>query len=67
MPEYITVEPNWENLLAWHANALVTHSFKYGAREPVASFMQQVIHLHQKNPRAVERIIERLEGGLPLR
>lgn len=47
MVKEISLEPNWERTAAWHANALRTHSFDFGATEPIVSFIQQIRYLTQ--------------------
>jgi hypothetical protein len=59
--KYIKLEPEWEGLLKWHCEAMITHSFEYGAMSPMISLIEQVVHLHGKNPRALERIVESLK------
>lgn len=59
--EEIVVTPYWPNMIRWHANALMTHSFDFGARGPLGSFMQMVGHLAQTDAAELNRIIAEFE------
>jgi hypothetical protein len=39
------------------------HDFEYAAKEPIASFIEQIRYLTLTDPAAVERILEKLRRG----
>ena len=45
MVKEIVLKPDYENVAAWQANGLMTHSFDFGAREPMVSFIEHVRYL----------------------
>lgn len=57
----ITLEPDWENTALWFAEALRTHSFNKGAKEPIISFIEQIRYLTLTDPDAVKRIMEKIK------
>ena len=67
MPTEVILEPNWPNMIRWHANALMTHSFEAGARGPISTFMQMVGHLAQKDPEELNKIIAEFTDPLVIR
>lgn len=52
MVRRIKLDPNWDNTAAWFGDGLATHSFDYGAREPVVSFIEQIVYLAMKDHEA---------------
>jgi len=72
MVKVVVIPPNYENVAAWHANALVTHSFEFGARKPMVSFIEQIRYLAVLDEREgktgaqdsrVMKLIRRVEHG----
>lgn len=59
----VILEPNWENTALWFAHAMKFHDFEYAAKEPIASFIEQIRYLTLTDPAAVERILEKLRRG----
>lgn len=57
MPEEIVITPEWPNLIRWHANALATHSFDYGAKAPIAAFIDMVRYLSQTDLEELNKIM----------
>lgn len=57
----IVLEPYWPAMVRWHANALATHSFDFGAKSPLGTFMQMVGYLAQKDPEELNKIIEEFQ------
>lgn len=56
----INIEPHWPGLARWWANALATHSFEQGARNPVVSFIEVIRYLALTDPEELEAIINEL-------
>lgn len=57
VPEFVVLEPNWENTARWFANALATHSFDFGNRGAVGSFMEQIRYLALTDPQGLQKLI----------
>jgi hypothetical protein len=54
----VILEPNYENTAKFAAEQLRLHGYTFGAAVPVISFIEQIRYLTQKNPEAVQRIID---------
>lgn len=51
------MEPEWLSTARWFAHALSTHSFDFGAKSPVGSFMEQIRYLAHTDPEGLQKLI----------
>lgn len=61
----IRLDPDYPNTIRWHANALATHSFEYGAKEPVAALIDMVRYLAKVDEPTLFEIMYELDPSRP--
>jgi len=59
----VNIEPHWPGLARWWANAMAQHAFDWGARDPVASFIEVIRYLALTDAEELEAIIQELREG----
>lgn len=59
--ETIDITPHWPSLARWWAQAMAQHSFEWGERGPVASFIDIIRYLALTDPKELDAIINELK------
>lgn len=58
----IDLTPHWSQTTRWFARLIIEHGFEKSAYGVMASFMEQVGYLAQKNPSELRKIIDGLNA-----
>jgi len=56
----VDIEPHWPSLARWWCQAMAQHSFEWGERGPVKSFIEIIRYLALSDPEELETIIQEL-------